>query len=116
MDESDYDFDDSPAGDVRRWCDVVSSQLERLQQRIQDGQSPSALTAYGETIVWQLVRVQERLRAGEMVDGQYIRQLLDVVMNSAASVFTSSGQASARSQGRAENTNIIGAAVETAPK
>ena len=96
---------------------MVSSQLERLQQRIQDGQRPSALTAYGETIVWQLVRVQERLRAGEMVEVHYIRQLLDVVMNSTASVFTlSSRQASARSQGRADNTTNVGAAAETAPK
>ena len=119
MDESDYDFDDSPAGDVQRWYDVVSSQLERLQERMQDGQHPTALTADGETIIRQLVCIQERLLAGEMVDGDYIRRLLDVVMNSPGSVFTlplATTLVSARSQGRADNTTLIGAGADTAPK
>ena len=110
-DNCDYDFDDSPAGDVRRWLDVVSHQLERLEERLRDSHHPRVLTADGETIVWQLVDARERLRRGEIIDEDYVRRLLDMVMN-----FSTHVLASARSQERAENVTYIGAAAETAPK
>ena len=115
--DDDFDFDDSPAGDIRRWHDVVSHQLERLEENLRDQRLPRSLTAHGEFIVRQLSRIRGKLSAGQRINGDYIRRLLDIGMNSSSTIYTPlSSLTSARPQERAEKQTRTGAAAAAAPK
>ena len=115
--DDNFDFDDSPAGDIRRWHDVVSHQLERLEENLRDERLPRSLTPHGEIIVRRLSRIRGRLSTGERINGDYIRRLLDIVMNSSSTVYTPlSSLTSARPQERAETETRTGAAAAAAPK
>jgi len=49
---------------TRRWLDIVTSQLEQLDQRLADDADPVELTADGEVAYGYLVQAREALHRG----------------------------------------------------
>jgi len=61
---------------TRRWLDIITSQLEQLDQRLADGADPIELTVDGEVAYGYLVQAREALHRGSMVLEEGVRRAL----------------------------------------
>ena len=64
---------------IRRWLDVITSQLERVDQLLGDDADAIELTALGEAAYRYLVGARENLHRGSMILEDAVRRALDLL-------------------------------------
>ena len=64
---------------IRRWLDIVTTELERVDQRLEDDADPVELTADGEVAYRYLLGARENLRRRSMILEGAVRRMLDIL-------------------------------------